>query len=116
MTAPSIQVVCTLLIVAAMAFMAGPDHASPPIHRAGATVTRFVCVNCTTTCQLSSRGLFLHRAAVRRHISASKACFAADLGFKEIHVEALPCDVMAGEGGGWSCAGRTSPASRYTIR
>lgn len=99
MTAPSIQVVCTLLLVAAMASMARPDHAGPPIHRAGGTVTRFVCVNCTATCQLSSRGLFLHRAGVRRHISASKACFAADLGFKEIHVEARPGDVMAGAGG-----------------
>ncbi len=26
--------------------------------------------------------------------------FAADLGFKEIHVKALPGDVMAGAGGG----------------
>ncbi len=33
------------------------------------------------------------------HISASKACFAADLGYKEIHVEARPGDVMAGAGG-----------------
>ncbi len=35
-------------------------------------------------------------------ILASKACFkfAADLGFKEIHVEALPCYIMAGKGGG----------------
>jgi hypothetical protein len=36
---------------------------------------------------------------VRRQISASKACFAADLGYKEIHVEARPGDVMAGAGG-----------------
>ncbi len=38
----------------------------------------------------------------RRHISASKAaqaCFAANLGFKEIHVESRPGDVMAGAGG-----------------
>jgi hypothetical protein len=37
------------------------------------------------------------------HISASKAalaCFAVDLGFKEIHVEALPGDVMQGAGAG----------------
>ncbi len=46
-------------------------------------------------------------------ISASKACFAADLGFKEIHVEALPGDVMAGAGGEvWSRAGRTAPTAR----
>ena len=100
MTARSIQVACTLLLVAAMASMARPDHAGPPKHRDGvAAVTRFVCVNCTATGQLSSRGLFLHRAGVRRHISASKACFAADLGFKEILVEARPGDVMAGAGG-----------------
>ncbi len=36
---------------------------------------------------------------MRRHIRASKICFAADLGFKEIHVEALAGDVMAGAGG-----------------
>ena len=62
-------------------------------------VTRFVCVNCTTTGKLSSRGLFLNRAAVRRHISAAKACFAADLGFSEIRVDARSGDVMAGLGG-----------------
>ncbi len=33
-----------------------------------------------------------------RHISTSKACFTADLGFKEIHVEALAGDVMVGAG------------------
>ena len=64
-------------------------------------MTRFVCVNCTTTGKLSSRGLFLNRAAVRRHrdISAAKACFAADLGFSEIRVDARSGDVMAGLGG-----------------
>jgi hypothetical protein len=35
---------------------------------------------------------------VCRHISASKACFAADLSFTEIHVDALACNVMAGAG------------------
>ena len=56
-------------------------------------------VNCTATSHLSSRWLFLHQARVCRHISASKPCFAAGLGFKEIHVEARPGDVMAGAGG-----------------
>ena len=60
-------------------------------------------VNCTATSHLSSRWLFLHQATgrVRRHIRASnlKPCFAAGLGFKEIHVEALPGDVMAEAGG-----------------
>ena len=48
---------------------------------------------------LPSRGLFLNRASVRRHIAASKKCRAADLGYREIHVEALASDVMAGGGG-----------------
>ena len=87
----------------------------PPIQ---CGVTRFVCVNCTKTGKLSSRGLFLNRAAVRSHISAAKACFAADLGFSgsrvdaaakacfaadlgfsEIRVDARSGDVMAGLGG-----------------
>ena len=85
----------TLLLVAVMASSAGPD-AGPRIQ---CGVTRFVCVNCTKTGKLSSRGLFLNRAAVRRHISAAKACFAADLGFSEIRVDARSGDVMAGLGG-----------------
>ena len=48
---------------------------------------------------LPSRGLFLNRASVRRHIAASKNCRAADLGYQEIHVEARAGDVMAGGGG-----------------
>ena len=66
---------------------------------AGPVTQRFVCVNCSATCHLSSRGLFLHRAGVSRHIRASKACFAADLGFNEVHVETRAGDVMAGAGG-----------------
>ena len=53
----------------------------------------------TATGHLSSCGLFLHRSEVLRHIRGSKPCFAADLGFKEIHVEARAGDVMAGAGG-----------------
>ena len=48
---------------------------------------------------LLSSGLFLNRASVRRHIAASKHCRAADLGYREIHVEAWAGDVMAGGGG-----------------
>ena len=48
---------------------------------------------------LPSRGLFLNRASVRRHITASKPYRAADLGYREIQVEALAGDVMAGGGG-----------------
>ena len=77
MMSRSIRVVYTLLLVAAKMSIAGPAACLP----IGAGVTRFVCVNCTATGRLSSHGLFLHRAGVRRHISASKACFAADLGF-----------------------------------
>ena len=54
--------------------------------------------------QLSSRGLFLSRAAVRRHIAASKPCRAAKLqvghGIREILVDVRTSDVMAGAGGG----------------
>ena len=95
-----IRVIRNLLLVAVMASRAGPDAGpgapAPTIH---CGVTRFVCVNCTETGHLSSRGLFLNRAGVRRHISATKACFAADRGFKEIRVEARAGDVMAGAGG-----------------
>ncbi len=66
----------------------------------GLGVTRFMCAHCTATGQLSSSGLFLNRAAVRRHISASKPCFAAGMVFREIAVEARPCDSMVGGGGG----------------
>jgi hypothetical protein len=52
---------------------------------------------------LSSRGLFqvLNWGAIQRHIAAAKLgpCRAADMGFREIQVEALPGDVMAGGGG-----------------
>ena len=94
---PEVPKQYTYTATAAIAAMACPD--AGPSTRAGAGLTRFICVNCSATGCLSSRGLFLHRAAVRRHISASKACFAADLGYKEIHVEARPGDVMAGAGG-----------------
>ena len=72
----------------------GLGHAQPG-PELGAT--RFVCAHCTpctATGELSSRGLFLNRASVLRHIAASKKCRAADLGYREIHVEALACDVM----------------------
>ena len=66
---------------------------------AGLGVTRFICVKCTETGQLSSHGLFVNRASVRRHIAGSKPCFQAQLGFREIHVQARAGDVMAGGGG-----------------
>ena len=68
--------------------LAGPDR-----------VTRFVCGHCTATGKLSSRGLFLNRAAVRRHIAASKPCRAAEAVVRMIQVETRAGDVMAGAGG-----------------
>ena len=64
---------------------------------------------------LPSRSLFLNRASVRRHImiAASKNCRAADLGYREIHVEALACDVMSGGGGsGGPSTGCPTPDTR----
>ena len=66
---------------------------------AAGRVTRFVCMHCSLSGMLSSRCLFLHRAAVLRHISASPACRAAKVGIRTIQVEALAGDVMAGAGG-----------------
>ena len=62
-------------------------------------VTRYVCFHCTETGQLSSASLFLNQASVRRHIAAAKHGRAEDLGYREIQVEALAGDVMAGAGG-----------------
>ena len=62
-----------------------------------------MCAHCTATGLPSSRGLFqvLNWGAIQRHIAAAKLgpCRAADIGFREIQVEALPGDVMAGGGG-----------------
>ena len=97
----------TLWLVAVVIMASGAS--SVPVRVAGpgpvglgrGGVTRFACAHCTSTGQLSSRGLFLNRAAVRRHIAASKPCFAADQGFREIQVdsEGRACGVMAGAGG-----------------
>ena len=91
------------LVVAAITFM---SSAVPPatgglggLGCGPGGVSRFVCVHCTSTGQLSSRCLFLNRAQVRRHIRQSKPCHAADLGYRVIHAEARAVDVMAGAGG-----------------
>ncbi len=56
---------------------------------------------------------------MRCHISTSKACFAADsdLGFEEIHVGALPGNVMVGAEGGAGLAPdvRHPPQGRTNI-
>ena len=98
----------TLLLATAavMAGRPGASHKPVPVTGPakgpaglGCGVTRYVCAHCTATGQLSSAGLFLNRASVRRHIAAAKHCRAADLGYREIQVEALAGDVMAGAGG-----------------
>ena len=95
----------TLLLaaVAVMAAKASDIPARPPARPGlGGRVTRFVCAHCTAkglSLLLSSRGLFLTRSAVLRHITAAKHVSEADMGIWEIQVEALAGDVMAGGGG-----------------
>jgi hypothetical protein len=89
------------LLLTAVAIMAsrasvpggGPAQVLP------VTLTRFVCAKCSETSQLSSRGLFLSRAAVHHHIAASKPCRAAKMGIRQIQVDVRTADVMAGAGG-----------------
>ena len=89
-----------LIAVATMASRVSVPAACPATAGLGCRATRFVCAKCTETSQLSSRGLFLSRAAVRRHIAASKPCRSAKLGIREIQVDVRTSDVMAGAGGG----------------
>ena len=86
-----------LIAVAIMASRVSVPAAGPAAPGLGCQATR---VKCTETSQLSSRGLFLSRAAVRRHIAASKPCRAAKLGIREIQVDVRTSNVMAGVGGG----------------
>ena len=95
--------VCTLLLTA-VALMASRASvpAGPDLEQGWAatrTLTRFVCAKCSETGQLSSRCLFLTRAAVHRHICALKPCSTAKMGIREIQVDVLTSDVMAGAGG-----------------
>ena len=89
-----------LITVAIMASRVSVPAVGPAAPGLGCPATRFVCAKCTETGQLSSRCLFLSRAAVLRHIAASKPCRAAKLGFREIQVDVWTSDVMAGAGGG----------------
>jgi hypothetical protein len=73
--------------------------AAGPAGPSAGRVTRFVCAHCTSTGELSHRCMFLNRASVRRHIAAMKQCTEANLGIREIQVEAQACDVMGGGGG-----------------
>jgi hypothetical protein len=93
------------LLLAAVVFMA--SQAAPRTvagdsegQGAGVQVTRYVCVHCTQTGHLSSRGLFLSRAAVNRHIAHAKPCRQAAMGYREMPIQIRAVDVMAGGGGG----------------
>ena len=88
-------VMASVPVAAAAAW--GPVHDTDGLGRV--MVTRFVCAHCTSTGKLSSHGLFLNRAAVRRHIAASKPCHAAQDGIRQIQMEARSGDIMAGAGG-----------------
>ena len=105
-----------LTTVAVMAGIPGASHKPVPITGPakgpaglGCGVTRYVCAHCTVTGQLSSAGLFLNRGAVLRHIVAAKHCHEADMGIREIQVEAQAGDVMACAGG----AARPAPDVRH---
>ena len=94
----------TLLLAAVasviiMASVQVPLSAAGPGGPCVGRVTRFVCAHCTSTGELSHRGMFLNRASVNRHIAATKPCREAKLGILEIQVEARAGDVMAGGGG-----------------
>ena len=79
--------------------------------RSGPGVTLFeLCFHCTPTCQLASSSLqvFLNQASVRRRCQSGPQtacavpCRAADsggLGYRQIQVEVLASNVMAGTGG-----------------
>jgi hypothetical protein len=93
------------LLLAAVVFMA--SRATPPTvggqgkgqEGPGLQVSRFVCVHCTQTSQLSIQGLFLSRAAVNQHISHAKACCNAGMGYREMPIQFRAVDFMAGGGG-----------------
>jgi hypothetical protein len=91
------------LLLTAVAIMASrvsvPARGAGPVQVLPVTLTRIVCAKCSETGQLSSRGLFLGRAAVHRHIAASKPCCAAKMGIWQIQVDVRTSDVMAGAGG-----------------
>ena len=103
--------------MASQASVPAAGQAAPGL---GCRATCFVCAKCTVTetgqLELSSRGLFLSRAAVRRHIAASKPCRAAKLGIQKIHVDVQTSDVMAGAGGGAGPAPDVQHQPEGTVR
>ena len=68
--------------------------------------------HCTSSGELSHRGMFLNRASVRGHIAAMKPFREANMGIQEIQLEARAGDVMAGGGGARRGPHRTSDISR----
>ncbi len=54
---------------------------------------------CTSSGELFHSCMFLNRASVLRHIAATKPCRGANMGIREIQLEALAGGVMAGGGG-----------------
>ncbi len=68
------------------------------------------------TGQLSTRGLYLSRAAVDRHIAASKPCLTAKMGIREIQVNVQTSDVMAGAGGAAGPAPDVRQQTAGTVR
>jgi hypothetical protein len=100
------------LLLAAVVFMA--SQANPPTaggegQGPGLQVTCFVCVYYTQAGQLSSRCLFLSRSAVNRHIAQAKPCRNAAMVYREMPIQILAVDVMAG---GWGRAG-PAPSMRH---
>jgi hypothetical protein len=88
-----------ILLLAAAVMASAPAVQGTDLDGLG-RVTRFVCAHCTSTGKLSSHCLFLNRAAVRRHIAASRPCHAAQESIRQIQMEARSGDIMAGAGGG----------------
>ena len=69
---------------------------------AGGAGRAALCAHCTSSRRLASfptAACFLNRASVRRHIAASKPCREANMGIREISLDARAGDVMAGGGG-----------------
>jgi hypothetical protein len=102
-----------LIAVAIMASRVSVPAAGPAAPGLGCRATR---AKCTETGQLSSWGLFLSRAAVLRHIAASKPCRAAKLGIRKIQVDVRTSDVMAGAGGGAGPAPDVQHQPEGTVR
>ncbi len=114
--------VCTLLLTAVALMASRASVPACPDSELGRAATRtlrlthFVCAKCSETGQLSSRGLFLSRAAVHRHIAASRPCSAAKMSIREIQVDVRTSDVLAGAGGAAGSAQDVRHQPEGTVR